>query len=311
MKFLFVFTAVVCLAQPNVQPRPFELKAESPKFWDLIARDAKMDKVAGGFGFTEGPMWDEKGFLYVSDEKQNKVSRVYPDGKVETVVSLGDPDGSTFDKNHHLINCATVLRAVIEIAPDGTYKVLADKYEGKRFNSPNDVVLGPDGALYFTDPGDVPRGQTRELQNQGVYRLAEDGSVQLVVDGLVEPNGLAFSPDGKRLYVDDSRQRDIHLYDFAGGKATNGRVFGKEEGREGVPDGMRVDMQGNLYVTGPLGIWVWDPDGNHVGTIIVPETPANLAWGDKDYKTLYIAGKSSVYRMRTNVRGFVADRPVR
>ena len=299
------------MAQQQAQLRPFELKAESPKFWDLISRDAKMDKVAGGFGFTEGPMWDEKGFLYVSDEKQNKVSRVYPDGKVETVVSLGDPDGSTFDKNHHLINCATVLRAVIEIASDGTYKILADKYEGKRFNSPNDVVLGPDGALYFTDPGDVPKGQTRELPNQGVYRLAEDGSVQLVVDGLVEPNGLAFSPDGKRFYVDDSRQRDIHLYDFANGKATNGRVFGKEEGREGVPDGMRVDMQGNLYVTGPLGIWVWDRDGNHTGTIIVPETPANLAWGDKDYKTLYIAGKSSVYRIRTNMRGFVADRPAR
>jgi gluconolactonase len=310
MKLLFLFTTLTCMAQPKSQPRQFELKAESPKFWELIARDAKLEKVAGGFGFTEGPVWDEKGFLYVSDEEKNTVSRVYPDGKVETVVSLGDPDGSTFDKNHHLINCASVLRAIIEIAPDGAYKVLADKYDGKKFNSPNDVVLGPDGALYFTDPTlDLVKGEKQELPNQGVYRLAADGSVQLLIGDLSQPNGLAFSPDGKRLYVDDTKQRDIHVYDFAGAKATNGRLFGKEEGRGGVPDGMKADMRGNLYVTGPLGIWIWDPDGTHLGTIVVPETPANLAWGDRDYQTLYLTAKSSVYKIRTSVRGFVPDRP--
>jgi gluconolactonase len=310
VKLLFVFATLACLAQQKGQPRQFELKEESPKFWELVARDAKLEKVAGGFGFTEGPVWDEKGFLYVSDEEKNTVSRVYPNGKVETVVSLGDPDGSTFDKNHHLINCASVLRAIIEIAPDGTYKVLADKFEGKKFNSPNDVVLGPDGALYFTDPTlDLVKGEKQELPNQGVYRLATDGSVQLLISDLQQPNGLAFSPNGKRLYVDDTKQRDIHVYDFAGGKATNGRLFGKEEGRGGVPDGMRVDIRGNLYVTGPLGIWIWDPDGNHLGTIVVPETPANLAWGDKDYQTLYLTAKSSVYKIRTSVRGFVPDRP--
>ncbi len=288
------------------QLRPFELKAESAKFWEVIAQDTKLDKVAGGFGFTEGPVWDEKGFLYVSDEEKNTVSRVYPDGRVETVVSLGDPDGSTFDSTHHLINCASVLRAIIEIAPDGTYKVLADKYDGKKLNSPNDVVLGPDGALYFTDPTlDLPKGEKQELPNQGVYRLAGDGSLQLLIGDLSQPNGLAFSPDGKRLYVDDTKQRDIHVYDFANGKVTNGRLFGKEEGRGGVPDGMRVDMRGNLYVTGPLGIWVWDAEGNHIGTIVVPQTPANLAWGDQDYQTLYLTAQSSVYKIRTRVRGFV------
>jgi gluconolactonase len=302
----FLFISVACMGQQKGQLRPFELKAESAKFWEVIAQDAKLDKVAGGFGFTEGPVWDEKGFLYVSDEEKNTVSRVYPDGRVETVVSLGDPDGSTFDSKHRLINCASVLRAIIEIAPDGTYKILADKYDGKKFNSPNDIVLGPDGALYFTDPTlDLPKGEKQELPNQGVYRLAGDGSVQLLIGDLSQPNGLAFSPDGKRLYVDDTKQRDIHVYDFANGKATNGRLFGKEEGRGGVPDGMRLDMRGNLYVTGPLGIWVWDPEGNHIGTIVVPQTPANLAWGDQDYQTLYLTAQSSVYKIRTKVRGFV------
>jgi len=312
MKVLWLSLAVSALAQQNGQPRQFELKAETPAMWELIAKDAKLEKVAGGFGFTEGPVWDERGFLYVSDEEKNAVSRLYPDGRIEAVVSLGDPDGSTFDKNHRLINCASVLRAIIEIAPDGTYKVLADKYDGKKFNSPNDVVLGPDGALYFTDPTlDLPKGEKQELPNQGVYRLAGDGSVQLLIGDLEAPNGLAFSPDGKKLYVDDTRRRDIHVYDFAYGKVSNGRLFGKEEGRGGVPDGMRVDLRGNLYVTGPLGIWIWDPDGNHVGTIVVPETPANLAWGDKDYRTLYLTAKTSVYRIRTKVRGFVPDRPAR
>jgi gluconolactonase len=312
MKLLFALTVAVCLGQQKGQPRQFELKAESPKFWELIAHDAKLEKVAGGFGFTEGPAWDEKGFLYVSDEEKNTVSRVYPDGKVETVVSLGDPDGSTFDKNHHLINCASVLRAIIEIAPDGKYKVLADKYDGKKFNSPNDVVLGPDGALYFTDPTlDLPKGEKQELPNQGVYRLGGDGAVQLLIGDLAQPNGLAFSPDGKKLYVDDTKQRDIHSYDFVDGKASNAKLFGKEEGRGGVPDGMRVDLRGNLYVTGPLGIWIWDPEGNHIGTIVVPESPANLAWGDQDYQTLYVTAKSSVYKIRTKVRGFVPDRPAK
>jgi len=185
--------------------------------------------------------------------------------------------------------------------------VLADKYEGKKFNSPNDVVLGPDGALYFTDPTlDLVKGEKQEIPFQGVYRLASDGTVRLLIRDLEQPNGLAFSPDGKRLYVDDTKRRDIHVYDVdASGGVGNGRLFGKEEGGGGVPDGMKVDVKGNLFVTGPLGIWVWDAEGHHIGTVVVPETPANLAWGDADYQTLYITAKSSVYQLRTKTRGFV------
>jgi PQQ-dependent dehydrogenase (methanol/ethanol family) len=288
-------------------PRQFELKAESPKFWDLIPQDAKLEKVAGGFGFTEGPVWDPKGFLYVSDEEKNKLSRVYPDGRIETVLEIGDPDGSTLDAQGRLVTTASVLRAIIRVDADGKYTVLADKYQGKRFNSPNDVIVGPDSALYFTDPTlDLPKGDNQELPYQGVFRLGADGSVRLLTTDLAQPNGLAFSPDGKRLYIDDTKQREIRVYDVAAnGELKNGRIFGKEEGRGGVPDGMRVDVAGNVWVTGPGGIWVWDPEGNHIGTINLPESAANLNWGDADYRTLYITARSSVYRLRTKIRGFV------
>jgi gluconolactonase len=287
--------------------RQFELKPESSGFLELFPSGVTLEKVAGGFGFTEGPVWDERGFLYVSDEEQNKVFRVFPDGRKETVVELGDPDGSTFDKHHRLINCASVLRALIAIEPNGRYEVLADKYDGKKFNSPNDVMPGPDGALYFTDPTlDLPKGEKQEIPFQGVYRLGEDGSVRLLTMDLAQPNGLAFSPDGKRLYIDDSKRREIRVYDFdSNAQLINGRLFGKEEGHGGVPDGMRVDVNGNLFVTGPLGIWVWDPNGNHLGTIVVPEQPANLAWGDAGYQTLYITAGTSVYRLKTKTHGFV------
>lgn len=169
-------------------------------------------------------------------------------------------------------------------------------------------MLGPDGAIYFTDPAlDVPPGEKQELDFQGVYRLSQDGTVTLLTKELTQPNGLAFSPDGKKFYVDDSEQRNIRVYDFTGGTLKNGRVFGQEPGGkgDGVPDGMRVDTAGNLYVTGPGGIWVWDSAGRHLGTIALPEGAANLTWGDADYGTLYITATKSVYRLRTKVRGFV------
>ena len=304
--------AIAVQAQDSKSPkREFQLKAEYPQFWKLIPQDAKLVMLATGFGFTEGPVWDPAGFVYVSDEELNKIFRVYPDGHKEVLISLGDPDGNTYDQQQRLLDCASYLRAIIRITPDGQYTVLADRFEGKKFNSPNDVVVGPDGAIYFTDPAlDVPPGEKQELTFQGVYRLDTNGKVTLLTKELAQPNGLAFSPDGKRLYIDDSQQRNIRVYDFLpDGTLVNGRIFGEEPGGkdDGVPDGMRVDRDGNLYVTGPGGIWVWDPRGQHLGTIFVPEQPANLAWGDPNLDTLYITATTSVYKLKTTAHGFVPN----
>jgi gluconolactonase len=309
----FSLPAVALLLLPAVgfaqKAQAFKLESLSPKFLEVINTNAKLETVATGFGFTEGPMWDPAGFLYVSDETINKIYRVYPNGKKEELIALGDPDGNTFDRSHRLIDCASVLRAIIEVTPDGKYKVLADRYQGKRLNSPNDVIVGPDGAIYFTDPTlDLVAGEKQEIPFQGVYRLDDKGDVRLLTRDLSQPNGLAFSPDGKKFYVDDSEQRNIRVYDVASdGTLSNGRIFGEEPGSkgDGVPDGIKVDTNGNLFVTGPKGIWVWDAKGNHLGTIVMPEQPANLTWGDPEYRTLYITATTSVYRLETKTRGFV------
>lgn len=303
---LTLLPAIPATAQKS---QAFKLEPLAPAFSNLISSDANLETVSTGFGFTEGPMWDPSGFLYVSDETLNKLFRVYPDGRKQEVIALGDPDGNTFDRQHRLVDCASVLRAIIEVTPDGKYKILADKYEGKRLNSPNDVIIGPDGAIYFTDPTlDLVAGEKQELPFQGVYRLDESGKLRLLTKDLTQPNGLAFSPDGKKFYVDDDDKRNIRVYDVASdGSLTNGRVFGEEPGGkgEGVPDGIKVDEKGNLFVTGPKGIWVWDAKGDHLGTIVMPEQPANLTWGDPEYDTLYITATTSVYRLKTKTRGFV------
>jgi gluconolactonase len=297
-------------AQHAHPKRSYQLVAYDPAFWKLISHDAQLATAGTGFGFTEGPVWDKAGYSWVSDEIQNKIFRLYPDGHREDTISLGDPDGNTYDRNHRLIDCASVLRAIIRLSPDGkTYTTLASQYEGKRFNSPNDVVLGPDGALYFTDPTlDLPKGETQEIPFQGVYRLDASGNVRLLTKDLSQPNGLAFSPNGKFFYVDDSDKKNILVYRFhKGGTITDGRVFASEvtEERGGVPDGMRVDRAGNLFVTGPKGIWVWSPKGVHLGTIELPEQPANLSWGGAGNATLYITATTSVYTLATTTHGFV------
>ena len=296
------------VARAEAPSRRFELRAESPEFWKLVDEKAQLARVATDFGFTEGPVWDESGFLYVSDEEKNKIYRVYLDGRKEELISFGDPDGNTYDRNHRLIDCASVLRAIIHVTPDGKYTVLADRFEGKKLNSPNDVVTGPDGAMLFTDPTlDLVKGEKQEIPYQGVYRLDEKGSSFARWTSSAQRARL-FSGWVSGSMSMTTEQRNIHVYEVGrDGTLSNGRVFGEEPGGkdDGVPDGIKVDEKGNLFVTGPKGIWVWDPQGHHLGTIVVPEQPANLTWGDKDYRTLYITATSSVYRLQMKTRGFV------
>jgi gluconolactonase len=296
-------------AQPAATKESVPLQALTPAFWKIFDRGAQLQVMGRGFGFTEGPVWDRSGFLFVSDEEKNGIYRLFPDGRSEQVIALGDPDGNTYDHQGRLIDCASVLRAIILLSPDKkTYTVLADRYEGKRFNSPNDVVPGPDGALYFTDPTlDLVQGAKQEIPFQGVYRLGAKGEVTLLSKDLDQPNGLAFSPDGRFLYVDDSARRNIRRYRFhADGTLSDGVLFADEkiEGTQAVPDGMKLDRNGNLFVTGPGGIWIWSPAGEHLGTILVPEQPANLAWGGPDDSTLFITAGTSVYRISTQTKGF-------
>ena len=314
--FLFLlFISTSALAQTERPARSFALRGESPRFWELIDHNAQLERMATGFGFTEGPVWDPSGFVYVSDEEQNMIYRVYADGRREELIALGDPDGNTYDKDQKLIDCASVLRAIIRIEANGRYAVLADRFEGKRFNSPNDVVSKRNGDIYFTDPPGLyrnyPEGAAgapkQELDFNGLYRITAAGKLDLLARDIPFPNGLAFSPDEKKLYVSNTRpEKKWMVYDVKpDGGIANGKVFldmTKEPG-EGVPDGMKVDEEGNLYATGPGGVLVVSAKGKHLGTIQLPETPSNCAFGDADGQTLFITARTSVYRIRLKVAG--------
>jgi gluconolactonase len=308
--WLVLFLVLPLAAQQAKSTRSFELKAEDPSFWKLFDRGAKLTTMGEGFGFTEGPVWEPAGSLLVSDESKNAIYRLFPDGHRDELIQLGDPDGNTFDQEHRLVVTASVLRAIIRLSPDmKTYNVLADRYSGQRLNSPNDVTLGPDGAIYFTDPTlDLVKGEKQEIPFQGVFRLDASGNVTLLTKDLRQPNGLAFSPDGRFLYIDDSEERNIRRYRFHQGALSDGVVFADENvpGAHGVPDGMKTDTNGNLYVTGPGGIWVWSPAGKRLGTIFLPHQPANLTWGGPKNSVLFLTAGPVVYIVQTKAKGHLS-----
>ncbi len=259
--------------------------------------------------FTEGPVWFADGaFLLFSDIPASRIVKVDAHGVVSTFRSPShNANGLTRDNRGRLVACEHETRRVTRTEPDGSITVLADRYQEKRLNSPNDVVVKRDGAVYFTDP---PYAITREEQEQpvqGVYRRSPDGgSLTLVVPDLEKPNGLAFSPDESRLYIDNSTgNRCIHVFDVeADGCLADGRVFCDMNVPElGSPDGMKVDVDGNVFCTGPGGVWVLNERGRHLGTIVLPEKPSNCAWGDEDWRTLYITARQSVYKIRVVTPG--------
>jgi gluconolactonase len=291
----------------------------------IVPRDAVIEKVAGGFQFTEGPVWHPDGYLLFSDPNANTIYRWSQDGGVSVfrtksgyagvdVGEYGQPgsNGLTLDPEGRLTIDEHGRRRVVRQERNGVITVLADRFDGKRLNSPNDLVYRSDGALYVTDPPfglprffDDPR---KELPYSGVYRVA-DGKVQLVARDLTGPNGLAFSPDERFLYVDnwDVDRKVIVRYPVRGdGTLGAGTVFvdaTRSDPGEQAWDGLKVDRLGNVYAAGPGGVWILSPEGKHLGTIRAPETPANMAWGDDDGHTLYLTARTSVYRIRLTVPG--------
>ncbi|MDP8933886.1 MAG: SMP-30/gluconolactonase/LRE family protein, partial [Cyanobacteriota bacterium] len=268
---------------------------------------AKLEKVAGNFQFIEGPIWHPDGFLLFSDIPANIIYKFGSNQQVEVFRRpSGKANGNTLDKENRLLTAEHENRRVSRTEKDGKVITLADRYEGKRFNSPNDLVVKSDGSIYFTDPSYGVSKDQEELGFYGVYRLASDGKLTLLVKDLVLPNGIAFSPDEQKLYVNNSEAKYIAVFDVKpDGTVTNERLFAdlKDASQGGVPDGLKVDLEGNVYSTGPGGVWILSPDGKLLGKISVPETATNLAWGESDRKTLYITGSTSLYRIRLKIAG--------
>jgi gluconolactonase len=286
----------------------------SDQLRDLVAGD--VEQIATGFTFTEGPIWMADGSLHFSDMPGDKRRRWHPE---EGVTVLRDPsnkcNGMTLDNDGNLIVCEHVTSSVVREKPDGTRETLATHWGDKELNSPNDVIVASDGAIYFSDPwyGRMPVfgiERERELGFQGVYRIGPDGGdPQLLVDDFEQPNGLCFSPDESLLYVNDTERAHIRVFDVGPNhQLSNGRVFAENIGdgdlaKGGLVDGMKADERGNIYVTGPGGIWVISPEAEQLGVLEVAENTGNLNWGGDDWKELYIPSSTSVYRIRMKVAG--------
>jgi len=284
------------------------LEAHSDEFTSLFPNGVRLERLATGFQFTEGPVWilEDRSLLF-SDIPANRIYGLAADGRITTFRKpSGNSNGLTRDKEGRLVACEHGNRRVTRTEKDASITSLADRFHGKKLNSPNDVVVKSDGAIYFTDPtcGITPDQQEQPLE--GVYRLSPDGKeISLVADDLARPNGLAFSPDEKKLYIDDSERRHIRIFDVSDdGSLSGGSLFhDMNVSSSGAPDGMKVDLEGRVYCTGAGGVWVFDPAGNHVGTIVTPEKPSNCAWGDDDWRSLYITAVTSVYKIRVGTPG--------
>lgn len=288
---------------------PTQTKNEKEKnsMQAIVGNSSALEKLAGEFEFIEGPIWHPDGFLLFSDIPADTIYKLTSNRQVEVFRRpSGKANGNTLDKAGRLITAEHSNRRISRTEKDGKIIALADKYEGKRLNSPNDLVVKSDGSIYFTDPSYGVSKEQEELGFYGVYRLAVDGKLTLLVKDIVLPNGIAFSPDEKKLYVNNSEAGYIGIFDVTSdGTVSDRRVFAelKDSSKSGVPDGLKVDVEGNVYSTGPGGVWIFSPSGQLLGKISVPETATNLAWGDRDYKTLYITTSKSLYRMRLKIAG--------
>jgi gluconolactonase len=310
---------------PVAFERPLSIDRSDPRLDEIVPEDARLEQVAGGFEFTEGPVWSPEGALLFSSPNTNVIYRWDSTTGAVTVFNaksgytgldigrFGQPgsNGLTFDPDGRLVICQHGNRRVIRVNPHGDTTVLADRFGGKRLNSPNDVVCRSDGTVYFTDPPfGLPQAfddPDRELDFSGVFRV-RDGAVTLVSDELEGPNGIAFSPDERFLYVGDwdLERKIVMRYEVdAEGALSNDMVFHDMTDAPGddAIDGIKVDQAGNVYACGPGGVWVLSPEGERLGLLELPEDPHNMAFGDEDSRALYVTALTSVYRIRLGVAG--------
>jgi gluconolactonase len=263
-----------------------------------------IEKVAGGMTFTEGPVWHRDNYLLYSDVPENKIWKLTSEGKFVFRENTNGVNGNTLDEKGRLYSCETRGRRVIRTdLKTNAVEVLAERFEGKRLNAPNDIAVRKDGHVYFTDPAFGAQADTRELDFYGIYHIPPKGPLELVARTQGRPNGIALSPNGRLLYVSDSDERVVRVFDVAStGKASNGRVLVKDI--DGPPDGIRIDEKGQLWVT-CNNVAIYSPDGRLVNKIDFPETPRNLAFGDGDFSTIYVTARTSVYRVRVDVKGSI------
>jgi gluconolactonase len=295
------------------------LQVMEPALLELVDEDAELEQLGTGFTFTEGPLWNPDGFLLFSDMPGDVRRRWDEAGGVREIANPSNKgNGMTLDNEGRLLVCEHVTSSLVRMDPDGTgsgREVLATHYDGKELNSPNDVIVKNDGAIYFTDPtyGRWPGfgiERPQELDFQGVYRIApEGGDPQLLIDDFLQPNGLCFTADEKTLYINDTERAHIRVFDVQeDGTIANGRVLAEGIGSGSIEigdlvDGMKLDERGNIYVTGPGGVCVFDPHGKQLGTIEVPENVGNMNWGGPDWSWLFIPASTSMYRIQCKVSG--------
>ncbi len=338
---LFGSVGVMACGAPEPPPMPDDTTSPAPadtgagtilrvdpRFDAIVPTAARIEKIADGFMFTEGPVWIRaESRLLFSDVRGNTIyqwteregSSDFLDPVFEgdrTGLAMVSSNGLTLDAEGRLVICEHGNRVVSRLEADGTRTTLVDNYEGRRLNSPNDAVYGSDGALYFTDPPYGLEGNEdsplRELDYNGVFRLKPDGELELLYSDQSRPNGIALSPDESTLYTanSDPEAKLWMAFDLDADGVSNPRVFYdvNDQNAEGLPDGMKVDADGNVFGTGPGGVWVFAPDGTHLGTIMPDESPANVGWGD-DGRTLYMTAQTGLYRIRLTTAGSIPGPP--
>jgi len=301
-----------------IEAMPIEampIEANSPALLELIDEGSLVEQLCTGFQFVEGPVWNpEEQCLYFSDIPAGIRYRWSPvTGATEARNPTNRANGMTYDAACNLYICEHNISSLIRESPAGERQVLASHWQGRELNSPNDVVVRSDNSVYFSDPSYgrlavVGIEREQDLSFQGVFRVSPDGLLHLEADNFGQPNGLCFSPDEKLLYVDDTPRAHIRVFDVAAdGSLSNSRIFAENIGDgeiwHGVVDGMKCDERGNIYVTGPRGVWVFSPAGEHLGVIPMPEHIANLNWGGLGWDELYCACHTSIYRVKIKVHG--------